>query len=210
MALAVKTDPSTPDRILDAALALFNEQGASRVTTADIAAAAQMREGNLHYHFRKKEHLIEALFARFQAEELHTAEQTITNPADATAYMQYSQGWFELMWKFRCFYRDATTLFSQAPQLRPLFAATQIRARAAVTRVLTLAVEHNLMRATPEQIERLVTNVWIVSSYWMDFHAANATATNPANTGTKTLARSDLAWGFAQIAALYEPYMVIS
>lgn len=204
--LELKPDPSTPDRILDAALALFNEQGAARVTTADIAAAAMMREGNLHYHFRKKEHLIEALFARFQAEELATAEQTIANPADASAYMQYSQGWFELMWKFRCFYRDATTLFTQAPQLRPLFATTQIRARAAVTSVLTLAAQHGLMRATPEQIDRLVTNVWIVSSYWMDFYAANKAANNPA----KPIARSDLAWGFAQIAALYEPYMVIS
>lgn len=212
--LDTKPDPSTRERILDAALALFNQQGAAHVTTAEIAAAANMREGNLHYHFRKKEHLIEALFARFQAEELHTAEQTITNPADAGAYMQYSQGWFELMWNFRAFYRDATTLFTQAPQLRPLFAATQIRARAAVTRVLTLAVEHHLMRATPEQIERLVTNVWIVSSYWMDFHAANIAANKAANkiagNTAKPIARSDLAWGFAQIAALYEPYMVIS
>jgi AcrR family transcriptional regulator len=201
MSVAPKTDLSTPERILDAALKLFNEQGAARVTTADIAAAAAMREGNLHYHFRKKEQLIEALFARFQAEELRTAEQTISNPADPAAYTEYSHGWFELMWNFRCFYRDATTLFTQAPQLRPEFAKTQIRARAAVAGILSLAVEHKLMCATPAQIERLVTNVWIVSSYWMDFCAAN--------TGTKILHRKDLAWGFAQIAALYEPYMTV-
>jgi AcrR family transcriptional regulator len=200
MSVAPKTDHSTPERILDAALKLFNEQGASRVTTAEIAAAAAMREGNLHYHFRKKEFLIQALFARFQAEELLTAEQSITNPADPAAYVEYSKGWFELMWNFRCFYRDATTLFTQAPQLRPQFAKTQIRARQAVAGVLTLAVEHGLMRASPAQIERLVTNVWIVSSYWMDFWSAN--------TGTKSLSRRDLSWGFAQIAALYEPYMI--
>jgi AcrR family transcriptional regulator len=201
MSASPKTDHSTPERILDAALKLFNEQGSARVTTADIAAAAAMAEGNLHYHFRKKEHLIEALFARFQAEELLTAEQSLANPSDPAAYMDYSKGWFELMWNFRCFYRDATTLFAQAPQLRPLFAKTQIRARAAVARVLTLAVENNLMRGTPAQIERLVTNVWIVSSYWMDFLSSN--------TGSKSLSRQDLAWGFAQIAALYEPYMIV-
>jgi AcrR family transcriptional regulator len=199
MSATAKTDPSTPERILDAALKLFNEQGAARVTTADIAAAAHMAEGNLHYHFRKKEHLIAALFARFQAEELLTAEQTIANPADPAAYVDYSKGWFELMWNFRCFYRDATTLFAQAPQLRSLFTKTQIRARAAVGRVLALAVEHGLMRATPVQIERLVTNVWIVSSYWMEFLSTS--------TGSKSLSRKDLAWGFAQIVALYEPYM---
>ncbi len=202
MALAVKSEPSTAERILSVTLALFNEKGAARVTTADIAAAANMREGNLHYHFRKKEALVEALFTRFQAEELQIAEQTPANPADPAAYDTYTRGWFELMWNYRCFYRDATILFGQAPQLRPLFAETQVRARAGVARVLTLAVENGLMRASPDQIERLVTNVWIVSSYWMDFYASNIAA--------GALSRKDLAWGFGQITALYEPYMTFA
>lgn len=197
MALAVKIP--TADRILDTALALFNERGAAHVTTAEIAAGAAMREGNLHYHFRRKEQLVEALFARFQEDELAVAERRIAAPEDPKSYVAYTKGWFELMWRYRCFYRDATTLFGQAPALRPRFAETQTKARAAVQLVLNLAVENGLMRATPEQIERLVTNVWIVSSYWMDFWAAN--------TGAATLSRHDLAWGFAQIAALYEPYM---
>jgi hypothetical protein len=86
--------------------------------------------------------------------------------------------------------------------LRPRYAATQAKARIAVQKVLTLAVAHGLMEATPAQIERLVTNVWIVSSYWMDFRAAN--------TGTQTLSRSDVAWGFEQISSLYEPYMILA
>lgn len=197
MALAAKIP--TADRILDTALALFNERGAANVTTADIAAGAAMREGNLHYHFRRKEQLVEALFARFQEDELAVAEQKIADPANPKSYTAYTTGWFELMWRYRCFYRDATTLFSQAPALRPRFADTQTKARAAVQRVLTCAVEHGLMRATQDQIERLVTNVWIVSSYWMDFWAAN--------NSTAPLSRHHLTWGFAQIASLYEPYM---
>jgi len=197
MAVTAKID--TAERILDAALTLFNERGAANVTTADIAAGAAMREGNLHYHFRRKEQLVEALFARFQEDELLVAERSIPDPADPRSYTDYQRGWFELMWRYRCFYRDATILFAQAPALRPRFAATQAQARLAVQRVLNLAVENGLMRATPAQIEKLVMNVWIVSSYWMDFWAAN--------TGAETLSRSDLAWGFAQIASLYEPYM---
>jgi AcrR family transcriptional regulator len=197
MAVTAKID--TAERILDAALTLFNERGAANVTTADIAAGAAMREGNLHYHFRRKEQLVEALFARFQEDELLVAERSIPDPADPSSYTDYQRGWFELMWRYRCFYRDATILFAQAPALRPRFAATQAQARLAVQRVLNLAVENGLMRATPAQIEKLVMNVWIVSSYWMDFWAAN--------TGAETLSRSDLAWGFAQIASLYEPYM---
>lgn len=198
MSAALKTAPAT--RILDAALALFNERGAAHVTTADIAAAANMAEGNLHYHFRRKENLVAALFERFQEDELLVAERDIADPAAPESYLAYSQGWFDLMWRYRCFYRDATTLFGHTPALRQRFTATQAKARAAVTRVLQLAVAHGLMRATPAQIERLVTNVWIVSSYWMDFWAIHH--------GGQALSRDDLQWGFQQIAALYEPYMV--
>lgn len=190
---------ATSDRILDAALALFNERGAAHVTTADIAAAATMREGNLHYHFRRKEQLVEALFARFQDDEIATAEQRLADPSAPSSYTAYQAGWFTLMWRYRCFYRDATTLFAQAPSLRIPFAETQARARQAVQRVLALAVTNGLMRATPGQIERLVTNVWIVSSYWMDYWAAN--------TGAATLQPDELAWGLRQIESLYEPYM---
>ncbi|WP_148051082.1 TetR/AcrR family transcriptional regulator, partial [Pseudomonas fluorescens] len=59
---------STRDRILDAALDLFNGRGPDRVTTAEIAEAVKINEGNLYYHFRTKELLVLALFARFEVD----------------------------------------------------------------------------------------------------------------------------------------------
>lgn len=59
---------STRDRILDSALDLFNGRGPDRVTTAEIAEAVKINEGNLYYHFRTKESLVLALFARFEAD----------------------------------------------------------------------------------------------------------------------------------------------
>jgi len=199
MSATLKT--ATAARILDAALALFNQRGAAHVTTADIAAAAAMAEGNLHYHFRRKENLVAALFERFQEDELEAAERAIEEPKNRASYIAYSQGWFDLMWRYRCFYRDATTLLTQAPALKPRFVQTQAKARAAVRKVLDLAVTNHLMHATPEQIDRLVTNVWIVSSYWMDYWAIHHTG--------ETLTRDDLAWGFQQITSLYEPYTTL-
>lgn len=169
------------------------------MTTAEIAAAAGMREGNLHYHFRKKEQLATALFALFEAEMLRVAAPDLADPADPGAYVRYLRGWFRLMWAFRCFYRDAVSLLAIAPALRPRLRALQDRAQAQVRRTLDEAVAHGLMRATPEQRQRLLDNAWIVSSYWMDYLHAR--------TGADRLSQEQLLWGFAQIQSLYQPYL---
>jgi AcrR family transcriptional regulator len=51
----------TRQEILDTAKVLFNERGYNNVTLRDIAGAMSISKGNLTYHFKKKEEIIEAL-----------------------------------------------------------------------------------------------------------------------------------------------------
>ncbi|QTE28103.1 TetR/AcrR family transcriptional regulator [Pengzhenrongella sicca] len=66
--------PTTPgarrtlERILDAALDLFNTSGSAAVTTNHIAAAAGVSPGNLYYWFRDKDEIVRELYARLVAE----------------------------------------------------------------------------------------------------------------------------------------------
>ncbi|MEM1122061.1 MAG: TetR/AcrR family transcriptional regulator, partial [Bacteroidota bacterium] len=52
----------TKEKILATALALFNEKGVESVTTRQIAIAMNISQGNLCYHFPKKEAIIMALY----------------------------------------------------------------------------------------------------------------------------------------------------
>ena len=58
------------DRLIEAAKAKFYQQGVARTTLADIAQQAQVPLGNVYYHFRTKEALVEAV-VQAHTQELH-------------------------------------------------------------------------------------------------------------------------------------------
>ena len=55
---------NTRDRILEVALDLFNTEGLSQVKLRTIANKMGISQGNLNYHFKKREDIVEALYAQ--------------------------------------------------------------------------------------------------------------------------------------------------
>jgi len=55
----------TRDRIVATALSLFNDQGYGAVSTAALASACGIAEGNLWYHFKTRQALMDAIGERF-------------------------------------------------------------------------------------------------------------------------------------------------
>ncbi|MCH2191838.1 MAG: TetR/AcrR family transcriptional regulator [Gammaproteobacteria bacterium] len=60
----------TRDLILEVALVLLNERGESAVTSVDLAHEMNISPGNLYYHFKGKEQVVEELYAQFHARVL--------------------------------------------------------------------------------------------------------------------------------------------
>ncbi|MEL6845130.1 MAG: helix-turn-helix domain-containing protein, partial [Bacteroidota bacterium] len=52
----------TRDKILQQARLLFNEKGLSLVSLRQIAKQLGMSDGNLRYHFKTKDELLQALY----------------------------------------------------------------------------------------------------------------------------------------------------
>lgn len=57
----------TRDRVLSAALELFNERGSASVTTNHVAASAGISPGNLYYWFSDKEEIVRELYGQYVA-----------------------------------------------------------------------------------------------------------------------------------------------
>lgn len=193
----VEAAPSTRDRILAVSLALFNARGLGRVTTAEIAAATGIREGNLQYHFPRKSGLVEAMFAGFEAEAVAVASQMPADPAAPEALLAYQRAWFDLIWRYRCVYRDGIAMVEIAPALRPRVHALRARTQELARGVFESAARAGRLQIGPDALGRLIDNAWIVSSHWMSHRPQGGTA----------LTEADLDWGFAQVRDLFTPYL---
>jgi AcrR family transcriptional regulator len=192
---ATKTRQNTRARILAACWELFNERGPADVTTAEIAAAVGINEGNLYYHFNRKEQILEALFGEFEQE----LRQVAAAGSDPDRYGAYLSGWFKLMWEWRFFYRDGGLINRLAPSLRPRLRALSDYGQDQVRRVLDIQTRAGLIEASPEEIEQLIVNAWIVATYWIDYLRSRH--------GVAQITRGHVDWGALQVMSLFRPYL---
>jgi AcrR family transcriptional regulator len=191
--------PKTRARILDTARDLFNERGPGNVTTAEIAEAVGINEGNLYYHFQRKEQLLEALFARF-AQALHAAATAYAASDDAPArYRAYLTGWFQTMWEWRFFYRDGAMVFRLAPELKPRLKQVSDEGQGLTRRAIEEMQKAGLLAIPADRLDLLVTNAWIVSTYWIDYLRSRR--------GIGEVTRAHVDWGARQVMSLFLPYL---
>src|ERR1700728_73270 len=78
-----QTDSGTVDRILDAAEALAQTRGFNGFSYAHIAEQLGITKASLHYHFRSKAQLGEALIARYADRFASALEEIDEAEADA-------------------------------------------------------------------------------------------------------------------------------
>ncbi|TXM72605.1 TetR/AcrR family transcriptional regulator [Methylobacterium sp. WL69] len=194
-----KPKPKTRARILDAARELFNERGPGNVTTAEIAEAVGINEGNLYYHFQRKEQLLEGLFGEF-AQALHAAATAYAASDDGpTRYRAYLTGWFQTMWEWRFFYRDGAMVFRLAPELKPRLKQVSDEGQGLTRRALEEMQRAGLLTIPADRLDPLVTNSWIVSTYWIDYLRSRR--------GIGEVTRAHVDWGARQVMSLFLPYL---
>ena len=138
----------TRERILDASLAMFNAQGEPNVTTNHIADELGISPGNLYYHYRNKDDIVERLFARYEArmdDALVAPEGRLPNLEDVWLQLHLV---FECMWEYRFLYRDLVNILSRNRMLRMRFARILKRAATSASTVMRGLVRNGAMRAS--------------------------------------------------------------
>lgn len=75
---------NTKETILNTALELFNSQGLAKVKLRTIANKMGISQGNLNYHFKKREDVIEALYFRL----VDNINQNMDNNYESTSFLK--------------------------------------------------------------------------------------------------------------------------
>ncbi|WP_045738268.1 TetR/AcrR family transcriptional regulator [Xanthomonas sp. MUS 060] len=163
----------TRRRILDTALAMFNAQGEPHVTTNHIADELEISPGNLYYHFRNKDDIIEHLFTRY--EERMDAAMVLPGarlPGLEDFWLQLHLV-FECIWDYRFLYRDLIEILSRSRRLRLRFSRILQRADDSTQAALQGLAQTGAMHATAQERHGIATNVLVVATFWLNYAAAH-------------------------------------
>lgn len=188
----------TRDRILLISLQLFNEHGEPRITTNHIADEMEISPGNLYYHFRNKDEIIWLLFEQFERRmdsTLQAPERRVPDMEDMWLYLHLV---FENIWEYRFLYRDLDNILSRNKKLHKHFRRIVERKISTATAICKGLVEVGVMRATPEDISALSTNIAVIATYWLNFEGINSNMRNDSER---------LARGVYQVLALVVPFL---
>ena len=187
----------TRQRILDASLAMFNSQGEPNVTTNHIADELEISPGNLYYHFRNKDDIIEQLFAVYeQRMDAALSAPSGRLPGLEDVWLQLHLV-FECIWDYRFLYRDLVDILSRNRRLRMRFARILKRADEQAHQVMRGLVQAGIMRASADEVDAASTNILVIATFWMNYAAAR---------GDKD-ERASIRDGIVQVMMLIAPFL---
>jgi AcrR family transcriptional regulator len=193
----------TRERILNAALRLFNEIGEPNVTTSAIADELNISPGNLYYHFRNKDDIVDALFEQFEREVdvlLDAPDQREVGFEDAWLFLHLL---FESIWRYRFVYRDLNDLLSRNRKLEVHFRTILERKNRAALRLCTSLADQRKLKAPPQELQALATNMVVVTTWWLSYEfTRNARRFNEPAYQSAAMAR-----GAYQVLVLLAPYL---
>lgn len=159
----------TRDRILQTSLALFNEEGENNVSTVDIAAVMHISPGNLYYHFKGKEAIINSLFDNFEEELKIILNAPVAKPLALDDNWIFIYIIFEEINDFRFFYFNSISILERCETLRPRFAKLMGLKKATSQAMLASLQKEGILQFHCGELERLAARLAAHLSTWLHY-----------------------------------------
>jgi AcrR family transcriptional regulator len=159
----------TKEKILKAALMVFNKRGTELVTVRELAKEIGISHGNLCYHFPNSDHIISQLYfelaAKMDKAVLDLQSET-KNPEDI---FKGSRVLFDLLYEYRFLMLNFVDIMRRIPTINKHYRKLQERRKLEFKQVFKILVEAGLMRPEiyPSFFDDLIVNMTILGDFWI-------------------------------------------
>lgn len=186
---------TTKEKILAAALKLFNEENTQAATTNHIAAALEMSPGNLHYHFKNREAIVYALYEQMLSKTVLDQSEfpvTITDIHTHQIYLAH------VYWEYRFFHRELLFLLSRDPILKEKYIAENRSHEQRIRKILEQLASNGYLDIPLDNIYTQLTETILLCNQFWHSHL---------ETLGIEVDESNLAGGFRHIEGEMRPYL---
>ncbi len=170
----------TRDRIKNAAIEMFNDKGATNVSTVQLSESLKISPGNLYYYFDNKEHLIRSIFTEdiipntdmlFFREDFGHSENGILN---------FFEDYLNKIYQYRFFYAEPYALLKNDPEMLEIY---KPRCDKLINQLKTV-FDNWIATGIIEEIDQMTKNfiadnIWTVGQTWPNFFRVVAGIEDP-------------------------------
>lgn len=166
----------TAKRVLLTALALFNEHGENSVTSVDIAMEMDISPGNLYYHFKGKELIVDALI-QWHSDEMQQLFRPATLDRVAVEdFFYFLAIIIDKLQDFRFLYRSPADIAEKYPRAKRLHKQLFKQLEGGLLTLMKRFAREAQLAATPAQQRLMVDLISMIltqSGQYDDLRAVN-------------------------------------
>jgi AcrR family transcriptional regulator len=159
---------NTRTLILESGLRLFNDDGVAKVSSNRIAAKLDISSGNLYYHFKNKEQIVEWLIRRFD-------ERLVGIMSASAAVVALDEMWlvlhlmFEAIQEYRFIYRDVDYLVNATPRIAKRVQDITERQLNSVREMCHGLARASVILANSDEVDSLALQMTFTTTCWLTF-----------------------------------------
>lgn len=161
---------NTKEKILAQSKDLFNKNGIQTTTLRQIASALGMSQGNLNYHFKTKQDIIEQLYFDLVRELDEELEVMTRSYSSLSALYSSSEITMRVFYDYRFLLRDLYLIFREIQVIKEHYIKLQELRKGQFTQLFNLMIQESIFR--PEELSneygRLYERMMIVGDNWVN------------------------------------------
>lgn len=164
--MAMKRTLKTKERILDAALKLFNTEGEEAVGLVDVAAEIGISPGNLYYHFNGKESVLEALYENYEEEIFMVLNVPHKLGLQLNDHWSFIYIIFEEIYDFRFFYYNLASILDRCPKISQRFTRLMKKKEKSIMIFLDNLISDKIITASENQKRLITQRTALLFTFW--------------------------------------------